>query len=103
MKLKKLKKTLFKIPQAMASHAFFSCLVLFLLALFIGFGVFYKYNNLIQSAGPDDSESLNMLDYQKYNKVLERWEEDEERSRAIDSKEYPNPFIPRNELTEEEI
>ena len=102
-KIKKLKKGLFKIPRIVANHAFFACLVLLLLSLSIGFMVFYKCNILIQETSLDKLEDFNMLNYQKYNEVLGQWKENEERFNLVDFKEYLNPFVLREELTEGKI
>lgn len=102
-RLKKIKEILFKIPQKIASHAFFTCLILLLISLSVGFIVFLKCNSLIQKVDLEGLENLNVLNYQKYNQVLEKWKKDEERFEAVDSKNYLNPFIQQEELTEGEI
>lgn len=103
MKLKKdkIKEFLFKTFWSIARHAFFTCLVLFLIALFFGVWFFNKTNIISKTDTFDDMQDGFLLKYKVYNKVLENWQRDQERYEQADYKEYTNPFSAQGELTEE--
>ena len=92
-KLNKIKKLLVKIPWLVARHAFFSCLVLFLLAVALGMLIFYKYSILSDSASFDNSELPYILDYKTYNNVLDSYKKENQKFEQADLKEYSNPFF----------
>lgn len=88
----KFKKVLKKLPWIVAYHAFFSCLVLFLLAFAFGILIFNKYRITISSADFKNIESPNLLDYEVYNNVLKIRQEENEKFNQADSEEYFNLF-----------
>ena len=93
MKIKLDLNKLKKLPLLIANHAFCSCLILFLLALIIGFFLFYKYTILAEKTGSGDLEEEYLLDESSYKEIKEVWQRQENMFQGADSKEYPNPFI----------
>jgi len=91
--ISKLKNFLTKLPWIIARHAFFSCLVLFLLAVAFGFLIFYKCQILNNSADFENIEPSYLLDYRAYDSVLEKNKKEKQKFQQADSKEYLNPFI----------
>lgn len=94
---KKIKGFLAKIPWFIVSHAFFACLILFLISLAIGGFLFYKSAILIKTAEFQQIEDDYFLDNNKYINVLEQWEENQKRFYLVDNKVYQNPFEKRIE------
>jgi len=92
-RINKLKKILGKLPLIIAAHAFWACLVLFILSLIFGANLFYKYNILVQRAEPESLEQTVLFKEKTYNKLLEIWQERKERFQQADFKEYPDPFL----------
>jgi len=92
-RINKLKKSLGKVTLIITTHAFWACLVLFILSLAIGADLFYKYSVSAQSAEPESLEQAVFFKEKTYQKVLKIWQEREKRFQEADSKEYPNPFL----------
>lgn len=92
-RINKVKKFLGKLPLIITTHAFWACLILFILSLIIGVDLFYKYNILAQRAEPEGLEQTVLFKERTYQKVLEIWQEREKRFQEADFKEYPNPFL----------
>ena len=100
MKVKKqeIKESLFKIFWSIANHAFFTCLVLFLIAFFFGLWLFNKSNIIAKTESFEDIEETYLLKRKVYKDVLSNWQQDEQRYEQADYREYVNPFL-REELT----
>lgn len=92
-RINKTKKLLVKVPLIIARHAFWACLILFILSLAIGANLFYKYSILAQRAEPESLEQAVLFKEKTYQKVLKAWQEREKRFQEADFKEYPNPFL----------
>ena len=88
----KIKAILSKIPGIIACHAFFSCLVLFLLAFAFGILIFNKHKILSNSADFERIEPSYILDYKAYNSVLENYKKEKQKFEKAELKEYINPF-----------
>lgn len=91
-KINKVKKILSKVPLIIATYAFRTCLILFILSLAIGADLFYKYNILAQRTEPESSEQAVFFKEKTYRQVLEIWQEREKRFQEADLKEYSDPF-----------
>ena len=98
---KRVKSFLAKVPWLIASHAFFACLILFLISLIIGGFLFYKSAILIKTTEFQQIEDDYFLDNNKYRSVLESWEENQKRFDMVDYKVYQNPFEKRLENLED--
>ena len=92
-KIKQLKKILTKPPFIISKHAFWTCLVLFILSLAIGANLFYKYNILAQRVEPEGLEQTILFNEKIYQQVLKIWQEREKRFQETDFKEYSNSFL----------
>ncbi|MBU2635263.1 hypothetical protein KJ841_02195 [Patescibacteria group bacterium] len=92
-RINKTKKFLGKVPLIITMHAFWACLILFILSLAIGANLFYKYSILAQRAEPEGLEQTILFKERTYQKVLEIWQEREKRFQEADFKEYSNPFL----------
>lgn len=92
-RINKVKKPLSKVPLIITRHAFWACLILFILSLAIGANLFYKYSILAQRAEPESLEQAVLFKGKTYQKVLKIWQEREKRFQEADFKEYPNPFL----------
>lgn len=102
-RIKKAKKPLSKVPLIITRHAFWACLILFILSLAIGANLFYKYSILAQRAEPESLEQAVLFKGKTYQKVLKIWQEREKRFQEADFKEYPNPFLEAVPFPEESI
>ncbi len=98
----KIKESLFKISWTIARKAFFTCLVLFLIAFSFGLWLFNKSNTVVNTENFEDIQQTSLLKHKVYKDVLDNWEADKKRYEEADYKEYINPFL-REELTEEEF
>lgn len=94
MKIKKDKivNVLSKALLMTAQHAFFACLVLFILALVFGIFLFYQCSIVVNTTKFEDLEELFSLKQKTYNDILNSWQADEKRFQEAGSKEYINPF-----------
>lgn len=93
VKINKTRKFLGKLPLIITTHAFWACLILFILSLILGANLFYKYNILAQRAEPESLEQTVLFKEKTYQKVLEIWQEREKRFQQADFKEYPDLFL----------
>jgi len=100
-RINKVKKLLGKVPLIVTMHAFWACLILFILSLTIGANLFYKYNILAQRAEPEGLEQTVLFKERTYQKVLKIWQEREKRFQEADFKEYPDPFLETVSFPEE--
>lgn len=95
MSLKQIKfKTIIflkKLPWIIATRVLLTSIFFLFLALLIA-AIFYKYETLIFKIQPDISQELIQFREDLYQKILEEWENREERFNQADLKEYPNPF-----------
>jgi len=90
--LNKIKNFLGKLPRNSAEHSFLTFLILlFLVLMFCGF-LFYKYSMLAEKVTPEVSGKQLKLQEKNYREIIKIWEERQERSKAIESKIYPDPF-----------
>ena len=96
----KIKNFLFKVFWLTARHAFFACLVLFLVAFFFGVWLFNKCNIITKTENLEGIQETFLLNNKVYKDVLNSWQESENRYEQADYKEYINPFL-KEELTEE--
>lgn len=93
IKAKKVKKIFTKIPWLVAEHSFLACLLLFLLALLLGWFLVYKYIILIQETEFEEQDHSFLLKEDVYKEVLEKWKREEQKFNQADSKEFFNPFL----------
>ena len=92
-RINKTKKSLSKMPLIITTHAFWVCLILFILSLAIGANLFYKYSILAERVEPEELEQTVLFKERTYQKVLKAWQEREKRFQEADFKEYSNPFL----------
>ena len=85
-------KSLGRIPGAAASHPFSASLFLFFIALALGFLIFYKYVFLSQRAAFSIPEKQSFFNEAAYEEVLKRWQDQENKFKEAETKEYPDPF-----------
>jgi len=102
-RINKVKKPLSQLPLIITTHAFWACLILFILSLAIGANLFYKYNILAQRAEPEGLEQAVLFKEKTYQQVLKIWQEREKRFQEADFKEYPDPFLESVPFPEESI
>lgn len=79
-----------KIPFIMAENVFLSCILLFALAVIIGFSFFITYN-LIEFE--EEFEEIPSFNYELYKKIHNKQEEEKELRLKIEKKDYPNLFL----------
>ena len=94
IKLKDVKAFLVKIPRALAKRAFWVFLGLFLLSSIVSFFVYYRYAALIKEVQPQTIGKRFKFKSKTYQEILTVWQEKEEISEQVDTKEYPNLFVP---------
>ena len=92
IKSKKIKDFLKKLPRTLGKRAFLTFFVFLLFALIAGFLFFYKYSVLAEKEIPEIFGNPLQFKETTFQKVLEVWQEKEERFEAADTKEYPDPF-----------
>ena len=100
-RINKVKKFLGKVPLIITMHAFWACLILFILSLIFGANLFYKYSILAQRAEPESLEQTVLFKEKTYQKVLGIWQEREKRFQEADFKEYSDPFLEAVSFPEE--
>jgi len=100
IRIKKAKKFLGKLLWFLAKHAFLTCSVLFFISLVFGALLFYKYNILAQRAETTGLDQFFLLKENIYQEVLRVWQREDEKFQEADFKEYPDPFVSKEELTE---
>ena len=103
---KKIKGKLKVAPILIADNIFYSFLILFILAIFISFFIFFSYN-LIKKDDPSLYDPSLAFNEALYKEIISIWEKDQKVLRESIYKEYPNFFKReeniKEELTEEEI
>lgn len=92
VKTKKIKDFLKKLLETLGVFAFFTFLVLLAFSLVLGAFIFYKYSFLVEKARIEDLEKPLQFKEKTYQKLLEVWQEREERFEEADFKQYSNPF-----------
>ena len=92
LKPKVVKEKIAKLLRILADKAFLVSLGLLAFALIFGGLIFYQYAILAPKTEPPLSEEPFQFQEKTYRKVLEIWQEREERFEQAGSKEYPNPF-----------
>lgn len=92
IKIKKIKEKLKKISRTLAEKAFLTFLGLFLIALIIGGILFYQYNVLVKKSEVKVFEKPLQFQEKSYQSILKTWQEREEKFKAANFKEYPDPF-----------
>ncbi len=73
----------------MAENVFLSCILLFALAIIIGFSFFITYN-LMESE--EEFEEIPSFNYKLYKKIHNKQEEEKELRLEVENKDYPNFF-----------
>jgi len=89
MKINKLKNT----PFAIAEHAFWACLILFIISLIISFLLFYRYDYIAEKQAMEGLSQECVFNREVYDNVLLIWNNQEELFNSIGNKEYINPFL----------
>lgn len=74
----------------MAENVFLSCVLLFALAVIIGFSFFIIYN-LIEFE--EEFEEIPSFNYELYKKIHNKREEEKEIKLRIENKDYPDLFL----------
>jgi len=92
-RIDKIRKFLNKVPLAISMHAFWACLVLFILSSVIGANLFYKYSILAERAEPGSLEQVVFFKEKTCQQILKIWQERDKRFQEADLKEYPDPFL----------
>ena len=92
IKLNKIKIVFEKTLRELVENSFLTFLGLFLIALILGFILFYQYSILAGKITPESSEKPLSLDEKTYQKVLDKWQERESNFLEAETKEYTNPF-----------
>jgi hypothetical protein len=92
IKTSRAKRFFSKIAEETNRHFIVSVFMLFLIAAFIGTILFYKYVFLAEKKGEKNVSSFLSIKQEVYQGVLEFWQEQEQRFKNIDSKEYIDPF-----------
>lgn len=100
-RINKTKKFLGKVPLIITIHAFWACLILFILSLVIGANLFYKYSILAQRAESESLEQAVFFKEKTYQQVLKIWQEREKRFQEADFKKYSDPFLESVSFPEE--
>ncbi|MCK4781780.1 hypothetical protein KAS79_02530, partial [Candidatus Parcubacteria bacterium] len=88
----KLKKFLKELPEILVKHTFLSFLSFLLLALILGSFSFYQYIALSQEAGVPVSKKVLCLDKEKYQGILEEWQNRQEKFKQASQKHFLDPF-----------
>lgn len=91
-KLKRINKTILKIPRFLAERAFLVFWILLLLSLSLSAFVFYQYSYLIKKTEIKAPQNSILFKEDSYNTVLKAWQDQEQRFSEVDLKQYLNPF-----------
>lgn len=99
LKLKRinLKKTISffkKLPRILAKRAFLAFLILFSLSLILSGLIYWRQSTFIKKAQPESVGGQLKFRSKTYQSVLTIWQQKEDRFKQVDSKAYPNLFIP---------
>lgn len=92
VKLKQIKVFIKKLPKKLAEKAFLTFLGLFVLSLIFGGFIFYRYSILPQPKPVERGEVGLKFKLELYQKILEIWQNKEERFEKTAAKQYLNIF-----------
>jgi uncharacterized membrane protein len=90
--LNKIKNFLKELPRNSAKYSFLTFLILLFLVLIFCSFLFYKYSILVGKVTPEVFGKQLKLQEKNYQEIIKTWEGHRERSEAIESKIYPDPF-----------
>lgn len=102
-KLIKTKDFLRKLPLNLARYPFWSCILLFILAIVFGLAVFYKTYFFILKTKPEEFQKSSVIQEQTYESVLDIWEKQEIKTIEADLKNYIDPFLGTQKIEEKGI
>ena len=88
----KINNYLCKSCRSLARHAFLSFLVLLLVSLLLGALLFYKYSYLTAKTEPEVSDKTTQFKKDLFQKVIDEWQNRQERSEGADTKKYLDSF-----------
>ncbi len=94
IKLKDVKGFFRKLPKFLGERAFLVFLALLGLSMAFGGLIFYQYNTLIEQTESDPIEKQLKFKSKTYQRILEIWQEKENKFKETDLKVYPNLFVP---------
>lgn len=94
IKITKIKKFLKELPRILGEHTFLSLLLLILIVLLFGAGIFYKYGILIKRETPPMREKIIPFKEKTFQRILKEWQIRESRFEKADLKKYPELFEP---------
>lgn len=92
IKLDKIKIYLCGLPRILAEHAFLTFLALTSLTLMFGSFLLYKYA-AIEKTETQITEKPIRIEKDRYQKILDKWEEQKKEFKEINSEAFPNPFL----------
>jgi len=87
-----IKQFLLKLPLWLASHAFLTFLMLFLISLAFASYAFFKYSFSVKKVSPQTSEKQIRFDRETYQAVIDIWQERENDFEEPSSGDQINPF-----------
>lgn len=93
IKVKQIRAFVRKLPKKLAEKAFLTFLGLFVLSLIFGSFIFYKYSIIPQSESVEGAKVGLKFKLEMYQKILETWQEREERFEKTTVKQYLNLFV----------
>jgi len=89
LKLKNIGSVLLNSP---ARNPIFSVAFLFLIVLALGALIFYRYDILVKASQPKITAEAVQFEEELYRQILKEWQTRDERSGAVDSLKYIDPF-----------
>ncbi|XOB41268.1 MAG: hypothetical protein ACKKMW_00755 [Candidatus Nealsonbacteria bacterium] len=92
IKAKQIKVFIKKLPKKLAEKAFLTFLGLFVLSLIFGILIFYKYSVIPQSESVEGAKVGLKFKSDMYQKILETWQDREERFEETATKQYLDIF-----------
>lgn len=92
--LKKIISFLKRLPRILAKRAFPAFLILFSLSLIFSGLVYWRQNTLVKKTQPETVGMQLKFRSKTYQGILTIWQEKEDRFKQVDSKVYPNLFVP---------
>ena len=91
---KRIKDFFRKFSRFIGERFFLSFLLFVILALIVGGFVLYQYAFLVDRIDFNTQEKPVFFNEDIYKKVLEEWQNREREFQEIESRQYPNPFLP---------
>jgi len=91
-KIKNILSNLNKIPVFIAEHLFFCFLMVIFFVIFLTNLLFYKYYILTQEIAPEAKQEQLIVNEKSYNDFLNIWEEQNEKFKDSESKNYLDLF-----------